>query len=202
MKNGDVIQFSYQEVPLEEAVNAVMAGDGNYSGIKATLLEALPNLPEGKAFAFGLPNGKEVAEKERRGICMALNSTLRKASLPWCVKYSGIKKLFICVPPKNRIKTFRPKTEIPETSKQMEALMLQTSKLFDIKPKDFKKGSKTIKGRCIRKAICIVATEMNIPMEIIASALGLTKNGVRFNATSKNPLAQEEAQRLRASLRR
>lgn len=95
----EVVAFHFQEIPLDEAVNAVIAGDGNYAVVKAKLLEALPNLPEGKAFAFGLPNGKEVEEDKRRGICMALNGTLKKAKLPWRVTYSGVKKLFVCVPP-------------------------------------------------------------------------------------------------------
>lgn len=95
----EIVGFHFQEIPLEEAVNAVIAGDGNYAVVKAKLLEALPLLPVGKAFAFGLPNGKEVEEDQRRGVCMALNMTLKKAKLPWRVTYSGIKKLFVCVPP-------------------------------------------------------------------------------------------------------
>lgn len=94
----EIVGFHFQEIPLDEAVNAVIAGDGNYAVLKSKLLEALPLLPEGKAFAFGLPNGKEVDEDQRRGVCMTLNKTLRKVKLPWRVTYSGIKKLFVCVP--------------------------------------------------------------------------------------------------------
>lgn len=97
-KEASVVNFEFTEIPLDEAVNAVIAGDGNYASIKAKLLEALPKLTEGKAFAFGLPNGKEIEEDQRRGICMAVNTTLKKAKLPWRITYSSIKKLFVCVP--------------------------------------------------------------------------------------------------------
>lgn len=107
-KSESVTGFVFQEVPLDEAINAVIAGDGNYAEVKAKLLEALPQLPEGKAFAFGLLDGDEVEEDQRRGICMALNSTLKKAKLPWRVTYSGIKKLFVCVPPATP-KNYKPK---------------------------------------------------------------------------------------------
>lgn len=93
-----VVNFEFEEIPLDEAVNAVIAGAGNYAYIKAKLLEALPHLPEGKAFAFGSPGGQEVDEDQRRGICIAVNSTLKKAKLSWRVTYSGLKKLFVCVP--------------------------------------------------------------------------------------------------------
>lgn len=103
----EVVGFHFQEIPLDEAVNAVIAGDGSYSDIKAVLLEKIPqidaanaSLPqsEKKSFAFGLPNGKEVEEDQRRGMCMAVNMTLKKAKILWRVTYSGSKKLFICVP--------------------------------------------------------------------------------------------------------
>lgn len=99
MKNEKEVEgFHFQEIPREEAVNAVIAGDGNYSAIKEKLLETLPSLPPEKAFAFGLPNGKEVPEESRRGLCMSVNATLKKATVPWRVTYSSSKKLFICVP--------------------------------------------------------------------------------------------------------
>lgn len=90
--------FHYTEIPLEDARNAVLAGYGNYSEIKAALLEKLPKLSPDKAFAFGLPNGREVAERARRSICWACNSALKKAGIRWKVTYSGTKKLFVCIP--------------------------------------------------------------------------------------------------------
>lgn len=102
-KNGstnsrEVLGFEFQEIPLEEAMNVVIAGDGSYADIKQTLLEKLPALPKDKAFAFGLPGGKEVPEDQRRGLCMTINKTLRKAKIGWRITYSGMKKLFICIP--------------------------------------------------------------------------------------------------------
>src|SRR5436190_1778679 len=108
-----IVGVHFQEIPLDEAINAVIAGDGNYAVVKSKLLEALPHLPVGKAFAFGLPNGKEVVEEHRRGICMALNMTLKKAKLPWRVTYSGVKKLFVCVP------SSTPRTYTSKADKQL-----------------------------------------------------------------------------------
>src|SRR5690349_11077691 len=96
--NKKEIGFHFQEIPLEEAVNAVIAGQGNYAELKAKLLDALPKLPPGKAFAFGLPGGDELDEEQRAPICMTLNSTLKKTNSPWRVSYSSVKKLFIVVP--------------------------------------------------------------------------------------------------------
>jgi hypothetical protein len=96
--------FGFQEIPLDEAVDAVIAGDGNYAVIKAKLLEALPALADGKAFAFGLPDGKEVPEDLSKGaeLCMRTDYSahLKKAKIGWRVTYSSLRKLFICVPTK------------------------------------------------------------------------------------------------------
>lgn len=99
MKNKpqEVIGFDFQIIPLQQAQAMAMAGDGNYAELKAKLLEELPNLKPDESFAFGLPKG-EVDEKQRRTICTTLNSTLKKAKLPWRFTYSGVKRLFVCVP--------------------------------------------------------------------------------------------------------
>ncbi len=99
----EIVGFTFAEVPLEEAINAVIAGGGNYSELKSHLLNAIPKLTPDKAFAFGLPNGKEVPEDQRRGICVAVNSSLKKAKILWKVTYSGTRKLFICIPKKTAI---------------------------------------------------------------------------------------------------
>lgn len=159
MKNEkDVVGFHFQEIPLEEAVNAVIAGDGNYAVVKAKLLEALPHLTEGRAFAFGLPNGKEVEEDSRRGICLALNSTLKKARLPWRVTYSGVKKLFVCVPSSTPKTYSKVEKEVPSvgkfTIKQIENVACE---VFHISP-DLLQG-KTVDSQAskIRKAIIFLA---------------------------------------------
>lgn len=94
----EITGFYFQEIPLEEAMNVVLAGDGAYSEVKQTLLEKLPALPKDKAFAFGLENGKEVPEDQRRGLCMAINMTLKKARFDWRITYSESRKLFVCIP--------------------------------------------------------------------------------------------------------
>jgi len=98
MKEKKKVEFEFQEIPLAEARNSVLAGDGNYAGLKQSLLEKLPNLDASKTIAFGIPGKQETAEDIRRGICMSLNVTLKRAGLAWRVTYSGTQKLFICIP--------------------------------------------------------------------------------------------------------
>lgn len=97
-KEKEIVGFVFQEIPLGEARNAVIAGGGDYAELKAKLLETLPALATDKAFAFGLPNGREIDEGKRRGICLALNAALKRAKIRWYVTYSGMKKVFLCVP--------------------------------------------------------------------------------------------------------
>ncbi len=106
MKSKEVVGFEFTEIPLTEAVNAVMAGSGLYSDLKENLLQKLPQLASDKAFAFGLPNGQEVPKDERRGICLAVNAALTKAKLNWKITYSGSRKVFICVPKINNQKKY------------------------------------------------------------------------------------------------
>ncbi len=94
----EVVGFQFQEIPLEEALNVVLAGNGFYSDVKQTLLAKLPTLAQDKAFAFGLPNGKDIDEKRRRELCSSVNKTFKIAKLDWKIAYSGTRKLFICVP--------------------------------------------------------------------------------------------------------
>ena len=112
----DIVGFSFQEIPLDEALNVVLAGDGNYSELKQTLLEKLPQLSPDKAFAFGLPNGKEVPEDNRRGLCMAINATLKRAKLNWRITYSGTKKIFVCVPrTSQKMQSQKSETYVPRS---------------------------------------------------------------------------------------
>jgi len=62
-----VVGFHFQEIPLEEAKAVALAGNGNYSELKEALLEKLPQLAPDRAFAFGLPNGKEMPDTQRKG---------------------------------------------------------------------------------------------------------------------------------------
>jgi len=144
------IAFEFQEIPLHEAINAVIAGDGNYTEVKERLLTILPEIErrnqEGgdrKAFAFGLPNGKEVPEDQRRGLCMAINATLRKATVGWHLTYSSNRKLFICVPHSYNRKPVRESrslatvraTQTNDTSQKnvtLEHIEATVVKVFDI----------------------------------------------------------------------
>lgn len=109
----DTIGFDFSEIPLEEAQSVVAAGDGKYSNLIVMLSSKLPeielnnmNIPlrDRKGFAFGLPGGKEIEEKERRGLCHTVNLRMNKAGILWRVTYSGNKKLFICTPRKEKVK--------------------------------------------------------------------------------------------------
>lgn len=125
-----VIGFHFQEIPLEEAKNTLLAGDGDYAELKEALLDKLPKLPPTSAFAFGLPGGKEVPEDQRKGVSMAINLTLTKASLPWRVRYSGTKKLFICVPhmKKSSRNLYVPKSNYNPNTKTEEMNVLKLMK--------------------------------------------------------------------------
>lgn len=96
---ADVVGFDFQVIPLEDAKRLVLSGDGNYSELRSKVLEEIPKLKPEEAFSFGLPNRQtELDEKVRRGICMTINSTLRKVGLDWKATYSSGKKLFLVVP--------------------------------------------------------------------------------------------------------
>lgn len=93
----EIVGFNFQVIPLEEAQALAAAGTGNYADLKAHILQQIPKLQPDEAFAFGMPKG-EVPEDQRRGICMAINSTLKKAKHAWRVTYSGSEKVFILCP--------------------------------------------------------------------------------------------------------
>ncbi len=125
----EVVGFQFQEIPRSEAEHAVLAGDGSYSEVKQILLEKLPALPQDKAFAFGLPNGKEVPEYQRRGICIAVNTTLNKAKVNWRITYSSSRKLFICVPREQKNQAIRANGYIPKSKRNDKSDVQQIFKL-------------------------------------------------------------------------
>ena len=117
MRTEKVKGFEFNEILLEDARRAVIIGDGNYSDVKAFVLESLPKLNEAnqglppgeqKTLSFGLPGGKEPTEDQRRGICMALTITCKHAGLPWRVTYSGTFKRFLFVPREFK-RTYQPR---------------------------------------------------------------------------------------------
>lgn len=120
----DTIGFDFTEIPLEEAQSVVTAGDGKYSDLVIMLSKKLPelemnnmNIPpkDRKGFAFGLPSGKELDEKERRGLCHTVNLRMNRQGVGWRVTYSGNKKLFICIPRKSKIKSVKDDSYVPKS---------------------------------------------------------------------------------------
>lgn len=200
----EVVGFHFQEIPLDEAVNAVIAGDGNYAVVKAKLLEALPSLPEGKAFAFGLPNGKEVEEKKRRGICMALNVTLKRAKLPWRVTYSGVKKLFVCVPPSTP-RTYRKSDSPAKEESTAHGLSVQeieraACKVFDIAPGLLRGQHLDHNVSKIRKAIIFLAVRRHgEEFENVRKHFGLSLSNV-YGINSDAKKIPDIIKRLQAAL--
>lgn len=107
MKEPKQLGFVVQEILLNEAQTLVSAGDGKYSDLLIILSSALPEIEkknseagpeEKKGFAFGLPGGKELEEKERRALCHQINLRLKRTGIHWSIHYSGNRKLFVCVP--------------------------------------------------------------------------------------------------------
>lgn len=167
-KPKEVVGFHFQEINLEEAQNLVIAGDGNYADIKAMLLEKLPALAGDKALAFGLPNGKEVPEDQRRGITMALNMALRKGGINWRVTYSGTRKVFLCIPSQRKAKGVvtlsRPGRKVVLSKHQLDDELDNLKKIEKTVCDKFNVDSTKLKGVLsdrsisrIRRAIVYVA---------------------------------------------
>jgi len=202
------VGFHFQVIPLQSAINLVLAGDGNYSDIKAALLEKLPALKDDEAFTFGLPDKKEIDEDTRRGICLALNSTMKRAGYNWRVAYSSSNHLFVVVPTGTKgvpLRRAYGSRSVPNETKgrrkkasDYEATitnLMETAKsIFKVSPTD-RKGP----GKKARKAVCVVGMkDMSIPARFLAQALKLTPGGVKYNATHLGYGADEVARLRRA----
>jgi len=214
MKQGkEIVGFDFQVIPLNDAVNMVMAGDGNYSELKAKLLDTLPTLEAEQAFTFGLPNGKEVPEDQRRGICTALNICMRKAGHAWRATYSSSKRLFVVVP-KGKIAIVRGsykkrtpptdpgngKMEDGRAEREIESMVIEASRIFKVTPEQIQKGMG--RGKAVRKAICAVAYARNVAPRIIAPHVGISEGGVKFNAKQNTKFAKTEIEKLTQFYRR
>lgn len=100
------LQFELKEIPLSILMPMIQAGSGNYSELKEELLTEIPKLEarnaangkEPQGFSFALPGTEEVPETQRRGICLAINLTLRKAGLRWRSTYSNKARMFLVAP--------------------------------------------------------------------------------------------------------
>ena len=133
-----VTGFNFQTIPLEEARSAVLAGSGKYSELKEILINKLPTLAPNEAFTFGLPNGAALSDLDRKGISMALASTLRKAGIDWKITYSESKKVFICVPKKGITINSKQVHVYPENLKKQIEVIEFRNKVVELA----KKGSR------------------------------------------------------------
>lgn len=107
MKEPRTLGFTFQEVSLEEASAVWAAGGGKYAELIFSVMgklreldkrnDGLP-LAERKTFVFGLPGGKALADTERKRLSNSLGLALRRHERPWVIRYSGAKKVFVCLP--------------------------------------------------------------------------------------------------------
>lgn len=198
-KHSTVVGFDFQIIPLQEAQNLVMAGDGNYAELKAKILETLPNLQPDQAFAFGLPKG-EVPEDQRRGIVMALNATLNKAKYSWKVTYSGTRHLFVVV---------------PKTGNQREPLTTKAGNHQEpVKPKGFgipgkrkpvspdeqrratelfKAAQEFLPGKGAIKLAAVVGLETGLSKHALGPVLGLKPDSVSYHYETRGIMSKEIA---------
>ncbi len=197
--NGkEIVGFSFQIIPLEEAKQAAIAGSGNYAELKSKLLEVIPTLKENESFAFGLPKG-EVPEDQRRGIVTALSSTLKKAKHPWRVTYSGVKRLFICIPssmPRTYIKQTNGSKDNFHIAPSIERLVKTCLKLWDISEANFK-DRKTRKLAPMRKAMQYVGNKkLRLKQRELGDYFGTSDTAVAFNVSHLNELDRMRIQEL------
>lgn len=182
----EVIGFSFQVIPMEEAKSMAIAGNGNYAELKAKILEQIPQLKENESFAFGLPKG-EVAEDQRRGIIMAVNSAIKKAKLQYRFTYSSAKRLFVCVPPstpRNYKEDRIPRAQTNGTfSPSVEKLARVCLKLWGIEEEMFR-SRKNWALYPMRKAMQYVGVKnLGLKPDDVGAYFGNKKDAVYFNLT-------------------
>lgn len=64
----EITGFVFQEIPLDEAVNAVIAGDGNYADVKSHLLDVLPKIDQRNRENNEEPKGFAISGTWRKSI--------------------------------------------------------------------------------------------------------------------------------------
>lgn len=191
------IKFAFQVIPLQEALNALAIGDGNYASLKAMVLEKLSTLSTtNQAFVFGLPDGGKVSEEHRRGITMALNNLLTRASLPWRVKYSETRNLFLCVPRGRKAKAVvAPRLPVSNgagTFSNAEDFVNFAKQIL---------GISDLKSRRLRMAVSSVGVRtLRFAPKDLAAHLGITHHGVSYNANSDSATYRDYVTKLREAV--
>lgn len=198
--------FVFQAIPLEEAVTIVRAGSGIYAEIKEVLLKTLPQLEEDtdnpQAFAFGLPNGKDLADKDRKGIGMALANTLKKAGLHWKIVYSDRRRQFICAPMESRPRSYAKNGNKPSVKPRggMEEIIDKAAEVFGMPREILIKKNVQKPYVTYRKAIISVATDKGIPPKLIGDALSVTNDAVYFSMKKGSTNPAKEINLLKEAL--
>ncbi len=190
--NKEITGFDFQIIPLAEARPMVLAGAGNYADLKAKILDILPTLEPDQAFTFGLPSkDDEIPEYQRRGICIAINSTLRKAGFSYAVTYTNTKRLFVLIPKESKAKKKNDKIEIPNappTPIKTPADLVEFAREF-FKTQTFSKTQ--------RKAVMTVGyTHLGMRLKDMQPVFKLTKGGIRFVVVETKIDATKEIEKL------
>lgn len=106
-KQPKAVDFEFRIGPMEEALQLSSAGGAKYEGLAMKLITELPELvSNGQTIFFKYP-GKEMAENERRGVCISLTSALKRAGLPYRITYSTSTEQFLAVPRRNKLALFK-----------------------------------------------------------------------------------------------
>lgn len=202
--------FVFQAIPLDEAKRIANAGSGIYSEIKEVVLrhfEEQNGNGTGEAFAFGLPNGKEVPEKDRKNICMSVTHSLHKAGLSWKVIYSGSRKLFVCVPGKENRQQKPQRQHSPrplqngDSSKEMEALIEKAMEVFQIPRETLMHKRKGFINKELLAVINVARDVLKMPAGPIAQSLGFAHMSGAFRGFKNSHKAKPEIAKLKAALK-
>jgi len=186
-KGPDTLGFVFEEIPMAQAQAIVAAGSGRHAELMLTLTEKLQALDmenTGKAisgrksFAFSLPNGKTLEPKECKGLCTIFTTRWGKQGVPWKLRYADSRKLFICVPKIEEVKSRGPyqkrTAEAWAPQEPVEVNGWAAEQLVSLARKVLPEANK----HGFIRAVSIVGLKLGLPSRPLAAALGVSKDGV------------------------
>lgn len=188
----EVVGFNFQIIPLQNARAMSAAGGGKFAALKEELLARIPELKENESFAFGLPGGKKLEDKEIQSVRMSVNTTLSQMGLPWKIGYNEERKIFYgdYLPSGVHAKVKRPyikqstePTAGPANIRPMavENFVQLAKKLHPEINLAIHRGPYALAR--YRSAVCQVGVNMlTIRPEDLAPLVGISASGVYFNA--------------------
>ncbi len=214
--------FIFEEIPMADAENIVSAGDGKYSDLILMLAKKLPELEamnqngdDQKAFAFGPSQGQALEEKERKALCHTVNLRLTKIGVNWSVRYSGNRKVFICVPKRSsKSKALAPHLGVssqrairsaPVKTKELRSQSMSSQELVSFAREVLGymgPFNRTPASVGFKKAVAIVAHEdLSIKDKLLDPALGFKKGGADFIRRKGQENVKTQVEQLRYQLK-